>query len=345
MAEEIQGHPQLNSCLSSYKTFCGYNVSLQDPETVVKDEVQKGQVHVEIDNDQKTNKGSDSYFEFHCGNNKKIKVLIRRPKQVDSKKTEQPFTPTLFLIFDCPNKDNNGDAIDLMDEIIAFAKRTKLPCHIVGQRVLFHSGSSTTASIHFKTDKNTIEELMKKGFNTFERLDETIQEEIPYFTRMAECAIGTDVLPVIISLQTSLNTKETFNKATGLIIPIIHFKKRNKAKTQDINVLLISKYHEENPEGNDNNTPGIIEYKTTNEMPWRVQKVEEINTTWSDGIERISDIPSDLNVLICNIVVGVCVEVSSLTKEQNLLLKQQTPTKNKENHKRMTQGLCKGYLL
>lgn len=30
------------------------------------------------------------------------------------------------------------------------------------------------------------QELMKKGFNAFERLDENIPGEIPYFTRMAE---------------------------------------------------------------------------------------------------------------------------------------------------------------
>lgn len=38
-------------------------------------------------------------------------------------------------------------------------------------------------------------------------------------------AIGTDVLPVIISLQTSWKTKEeALNKATESKIPIIHFK-------------------------------------------------------------------------------------------------------------------------
>lgn len=33
---------------------------------------------------------------------------------------------------------------------------TKLPCHIVGLRVMFHSGSTKTVCIHHKTEKETI---------------------------------------------------------------------------------------------------------------------------------------------------------------------------------------------
>lgn len=37
-----------------------------------------------------------------------------------------------------------------------FLERTKLPCHVVGQNVLFHSGSSYSAFIHCKTEKDTV---------------------------------------------------------------------------------------------------------------------------------------------------------------------------------------------
>lgn len=46
------------------EVLCSLNLTIifkfihQVPETVVKDEVQVGQVHVEIDNDKKTNKGT-----------------------------------------------------------------------------------------------------------------------------------------------------------------------------------------------------------------------------------------------------------------------------------------------
>lgn len=36
-------------------------------------------------------------------------------------------------------------------------EKTELPCHLVGQKVFFHSGSSTAAFIHQRTDKFTVD--------------------------------------------------------------------------------------------------------------------------------------------------------------------------------------------
>lgn len=43
-------------------------------------------------------------------------------------------------------------------------EQTKLPCHVVGQKVLFHHGSSRKVVIHHKTSKDTIKVNMTKFY-------------------------------------------------------------------------------------------------------------------------------------------------------------------------------------
>lgn len=38
-----------------------------------------------------------------------------------------------------------------------FSEKTKLPCHVVGQRIMFHSGSTHSVFIHHSTEKDTVE--------------------------------------------------------------------------------------------------------------------------------------------------------------------------------------------
>ncbi|CAC5385236.1 MIB [Mytilus coruscus] len=350
--QEIQGHAILNGRLSEYVTFHGYSASYipdiakdvdklpvvnkddtnkpEDLRTVVN-ELETDQVVVELDNDGDKNEtirkddlilsdgaqtGADGYFEVNIRGsksaNKKIKVFIWRPIQKDNQKKEVPFKPSLYLIIDSPEEDENVNKISLMEEIIDFAKKTKLPCHIVKQRVLFHNGYKKTASIHYKTDKETIEELIKKGFNEFERLDENIADEIHYFRRMAEYAIGEEVLPIIISLKRNHVIKqEVLNTAQTYQIPLIYLKPQKK--TQDVNILWPT-------DGDDQGNAVITEYKTDTTKPWRVKKLKEKNTqknSSSDGIALLSEIHGDLDILISHILVGVCFKEKSSTERKD----------------------------
>ncbi|VDI66206.1 Hypothetical predicted protein [Mytilus galloprovincialis] len=334
--QEIQGHAILTRRLSDYTTFYGYSASYipdvvkdgvnKDDTTKPEDlrnvinELKTDQVVVELENDRDRYEtirkddlvlsddeqtGADGYFEVNIRGsksaNKKIKVFIWRPLQDDKQKKEVPFKPSLYLIFDSPEEDETVNTISLMEEIIDFAKKTKLPCHIVKQRVLFHSGFKKTVSIHYKTDKDTIEELIKKGFNEFEKLDENIEDEIHYFRRIAEYAIGEEVLPIIISLKSnSIIKQEVQNTAQSYQIPVIYFKPQKN--TQDVNILWPSS-------GNDQNNAVITEYKTDTTKPWRVKKIKEKITqknSSSDGIVLLSEIRCDLDILVSHILVGVC---------------------------------------
>ncbi|CAG2243693.1 MIB [Mytilus edulis] len=105
-------------------------------------------------------------------------------------------------------------------------EKTKLPCHVVGQKVLFHSGSINTVFIHCNTDKDTVKELVKKGFRRFERgdIDETREDEIHYFIRMAEYVMREAVLPVIISFRNGGMKSNVMPSAADSYIPIIRIK-------------------------------------------------------------------------------------------------------------------------
>lgn len=48
---------------------------------------------------------------------------------------------------------------------ICFVEKTKLPCHVVNQRVLFLHSSTTTVCIHSKTSKETIEVTVHQKAN------------------------------------------------------------------------------------------------------------------------------------------------------------------------------------
>ncbi|CAG2202719.1 MIB [Mytilus edulis] len=50
----------------------------------------------------------------------------------------------------------------LMDEVFEYSKKTKLPCHIIGKKVLFLHGSSRVVCIHHTTSNHTI----KRDTNT-----------------------------------------------------------------------------------------------------------------------------------------------------------------------------------
>ncbi|XP_063408793.1 uncharacterized protein LOC134692272 [Mytilus trossulus] len=124
-------------------------------------------------------------------------------------------------------------------------------------------------------------------------------------------AVGKEVLPVIVSLRENGQIKqEVLKKATELQIPIIHFMNENQTNTQDSCVLWAT--------NSDKDEAEIIQYKTValTEMPWRIQKLEEKYTQGSslpDGIAFISEINGDLDDLIYNMILGVCLEKESLS--------------------------------
>ncbi|VDI41321.1 Hypothetical predicted protein, partial [Mytilus galloprovincialis] len=158
MAEGIQDNPPLKN-----ESFHGYSVS------------------------NKYDDDSGCYFEIdNCGitsKTEKVKVFIRRPKPKDNKTQNSALKPFLYLIF---AEDDNKNKIARMKEIIDFAKKKQVPCHIVGQKVFFHIGATKTACIHETTDKNTFDELLEKGFQEFDLLEGNITDEIDYFKTEAE---------------------------------------------------------------------------------------------------------------------------------------------------------------
>ncbi|CAG2219020.1 unnamed protein product [Mytilus edulis] len=81
-------------------------------------------------------------------NNRKIEVVIWRSVQW---KNEETFDPSLYLIFANPEEDKS---LTLLEDVVEFARDTKLPCHITGHRVLYMGG--TTAFIHRKTEKDIV---------------------------------------------------------------------------------------------------------------------------------------------------------------------------------------------
>ncbi|CAG2256788.1 unnamed protein product [Mytilus edulis] len=293
MAEGIQDNPLLkNESLAELKPFHGYSVSNN------YDDDDSG-CYFEIDNCWITSK------------TEKVKVFIRRPKQKDNKTQNSALNPFLYLIF---AEDDNKNKIARMKEIIDFAKKKQVPCHIVGQKVFFHIGATKTACIHETTDKNTFDELLKKGFQEFDLLEGELSDEINSFKTRAAAVIRTEFVPVIISLGRNGPTQdEVITSAKTLQIPIIHFKKRNQTNIQDLHVLWAMK-------GDGIGEEGITAFKTVpvTDMPLRIKTMNEKykpSSPGSDGIEDISEIHGDIDVLSCDVIVRVCLEEIPKTEE------------------------------
>ncbi|XP_052082909.1 uncharacterized protein LOC127720374 [Mytilus californianus] len=265
---------------------------------------------------------SQGYFEVNCnvgnGSTKKIQVDICRTIQLEKKLT---FKPSLYLIFaNHPCVDKKGekdDKMTLMEEVIDFAKKTKLPCHVVGQNVLFHSGSTNTVCIHYKTDKDTVEELVKKGFRKFQRGDsnEKDEDDIHYFIRMAEYVTGEAVLPVIISFRNGGMTTDVMESAAISQIPIIRLKKHSL----DVSILT--------PNKRGYWCVSMTEHKTDIKNPWSVKKSRQRDYELGkydgkddpDEIALISEIQVDfrdnLDALVCCLIIGVSMEGESSEKK------------------------------
>ncbi|CAC5421435.1 MIB [Mytilus coruscus] len=91
----------------------------------------------------------------------KVQLRIRRMSSEDQKGSHKP---VLYLIFDNQQESYQElkDSFAVMDEIFEYSKKTKLPCHVVNQRMLFLHGSTTTVCIHSKTSNETIEVTVKQ---------------------------------------------------------------------------------------------------------------------------------------------------------------------------------------
>ncbi|XP_071147662.1 uncharacterized protein [Mytilus edulis] len=255
-------------------------------------------------------------FDFDGGTTKKIQIAIWRTIQQERKLT---FKPSLYLIFaNHPELDKKDDEMTFLDEVIDFAKKTKLPCHVVGQRVMFHSGSTHSVFIHHSTEKNTVEELIKKkGFRKFERgdIDDEDEDEIHYFIRMAEYVMGEVVLPVIISLRNGGMTTDVMTSAAESHIPIIRLKKHSL----DVSVLT--------PISSDDCSVQMKEHRTDIKNPWSVKKSKPRDYELGkydgendpDEIALISEIQSDfrdnLDALVCCLIIGVSMEEESMEKK------------------------------
>ncbi|VDI71795.1 Hypothetical predicted protein [Mytilus galloprovincialis] len=188
-------------------------------------------------------------------------------------------------------------------------EQTKLPCHVVGQKVLFHHGSSRKVVIHHKTSKDTIKELVKKGCLTFERGDTDDKEgELPYFIRMAEYVLSEKVLPVIISLRNGGLRKEVLVSAKELNIPILLFKNNSP----DISVFTLELDTESTPELSTDSKLKTTEHTTNTKTPWTARKSKTCKVQATDDtdnkeeISAINDVEStmDFDALICNVVIG-----------------------------------------
>ncbi|XP_071147009.1 transient receptor potential cation channel subfamily M member 1-like [Mytilus edulis] len=258
---------------------------------------------------------------------KKIQVDIWRTIQQVQKHEKDIYKPSLYLIFanhtEVDKKESKGDKNDkldlvLMEEVLDFAKKTKLPCHVVGQKVLFHSGSSHAVFIHYKTEKDTVKELVEKGFRKFERGDmdeENGEDEIHYFLRMAKYVSGEAVLPVVISLRNGGMTTEMMKYTAKSKIPIIRLKKHSL----DVSVLTHQKiYHQ---------SVHMTEHITDIKNPWSIKtsKPREYTLGKYDGkddpdeialISKIqSDFPDNLDALVCCLLIGVSMVEGSIKKK------------------------------
>ncbi|VDI68479.1 Hypothetical predicted protein, partial [Mytilus galloprovincialis] len=112
-----------------------------------------------------------------------------------------------------------------MDEIFEYSIKTKLPCHVIGKKVLFLHGFPRNVCIHPTTSDHTIKVLVTKGFRIFERGDTNTEEsEIKYFIRMAEYVLDEKVLPVIISMRNGGLNEDVLVSASSLLLPIIRLK-------------------------------------------------------------------------------------------------------------------------
>ncbi|XP_063396084.1 uncharacterized protein LOC134680782 [Mytilus trossulus] len=217
------------------------------------------------------------------------------------KKQKQSYKPVLYLIF--ANKQNivyKDDRCQLMDEVFEYAKKTKLPCHVIGKKVLFLHGSSSLVCIHPTTSDNTIKELVKKGFRIFERGDtNTNESEIKYFIRMAEYVLDEKVLPVIISIRNGGLNEDVLVSASSLLLPIIRLKK----SSPDVTVLTLE----------NGSIEKATEHMTNLKTPWKVRNSETQitikNAETKEEISAINEVQSNLDfeALICHVVIGVAI--------------------------------------
>ncbi|XP_071179857.1 uncharacterized protein [Mytilus edulis] len=235
----------------------------------------------------------------HNNTNQKIQVNIRY--QID-KEQKRSYKPVLYLIFaNKLNTDYKDDRCQLMDEVFEYSKRTKLPCHVIGKKVLFLHGSSSVVCIHPTTSDRTIKELVKKGFRIFERGDTNTEEsEIKYFIRMAEYVLHEKVLPVIISIRNGGLNEDVLVSASSLLLPIIRLKK----SSPDVTVLTLE----------NDSIEKATEHMTNLKTPWTVRKSETLiairNAETTEEISAINEVQSNLDfeALICHVVIGVSIQ-------------------------------------
>ncbi|CAC5421436.1 unnamed protein product [Mytilus coruscus] len=233
-------------------------------------------------------------------NNIKQKIQVNIRYRVE-KKHKRSYKPVLYLIFaNNQNIDHKKDRCTLMDEIFEYSKKTKLPCHVIGKKVLFLHGSSRVVCIHHTTSDYTVKELVKKGFRIFERGDTNTEEsEIKYFIRMAEYVLDEKVLPVIISMRNGGLNKDVLVSASSLLLPIIRLKK----SSPDVTVLTLE----------NGSIEKATEHMTNLKTPWTVRKSETLivikNAETTEEISSINEVQSnyDFEALICHLVIGVSI--------------------------------------
>ncbi|XP_071146987.1 transient receptor potential cation channel subfamily M member 2-like [Mytilus edulis] len=210
--------------------------------------------------------------------------------------------PSLYLIFD-HEEDTDDGKMKFMYEIMEFANKSKLPCHIVGQTVLFESDSTKKSYIHAKTERKMVEKLKEKGF-TIPRNRNTDDDigMINYFKQTQK----RDVLPILISFENGKMTSDgltLFAKSTIFQMPHICFKK----STDDI---LWSR------EKNDKRSN--IEYKRDNKKSMQIKKSSSELGPMLHNIQYTSKFRSDYDHImhICTLMITVCLKEVSSTEGQ-----------------------------
>ncbi|XP_052097291.1 uncharacterized protein LOC127732250 [Mytilus californianus] len=127
---EIQGHKSVGGRMLHCKTFYGYKITDLKRQYIEGD---CGMCIVEF---------GDGFAQ------KKIEVICWESLRFgDKRKLHKPLTCLIFA-----NREVD-DRLKLMEEVISFARQTKLPCHFVGTRVLLICDSTDIAFIHYETDK------------------------------------------------------------------------------------------------------------------------------------------------------------------------------------------------
>lgn len=198
---------------------------------------------------------------------------------------------SLYLIFTNLEEDAEVDKQKYMENVFAFAKKSKVPCHVEIQE-----GSACNSNTEIK--ENTVKKLEKNGFNQ----PKEMEKDNEFFERKVKelriDEIGEEFLPVIVSIMAVKNDK-------------IEDKLRNMTETTDIPSIRLTE--------NDFNVKvflpgGYHDVDTIQSWPKKKpEKKIEHNSNEKGFIHIILD---DVDAVVCFLIMKVYFEKPQLFEKR-----------------------------